>query len=330
MTHRPKNVKSPYRGRLYTCAEDLCDPYESADLDAGGETFAPPKPRAHAVRLTDAMAEDGDSDVGGRRASTSRRMPTPAPCGASVPSLPSKRESETEEIGDAVCRILSIRPSGEGETVSVVLALPADMDPTAAGTPSRGTEAQRGGTQRLKLHLLVEQYADMHPREGNISREDAAALLEAGHFCAAVMRGMRLLAYGDRSAKRLAFQLTSKGIDRENADRAAAYLMQKGFIREDDTARMRAEGNLRKLWGPRRIREDLRANGFSPDAVREAMEALSEVDFVSNCAALIRKKCRELPTGRGEQQKLIAALMRLGYDMDTIRAAMHGVGREGK
>ena len=55
------------------------------------------------------------------------------------------------------------------------------------------------------------------------------------------------------------------------ASAAAEYLTRKGYIHEDDTARVRVRQNLKKGWGPRRIREDLRAKGFGTDALEEAM-----------------------------------------------------------
>ena len=206
--------------------------------------------------------------------------------------------------GDGGCAVLEIRPSDEGETVTVTLL--------------------QGGEQ-VSVHLLVEQYADLRPREGSISEAEAEALIEAGRLCDAIRQGMRCLQYGDLSARRLTYKLSAKCVSREIAARAAEYLAEKGYIREESAAVSRAAQSVRKLWGPRRIREDLRANGFSPDAVEEAMNSLAEVDFAENCAAVIRKKYRTLPDDRAAKQKMVAALMRLGYDGDVIRAAARRV-----
>lgn len=206
--------------------------------------------------------------------------------------------------GDGGCAVLEIRPSDEGETVTVTLL--------------------QGG-ERESVHLLVEQYADLRLREGSITEGEAEAILEAGRLCDAIRMGMRCLQYGDLSARRLTYKLSAKGVSREIATRAAEYLAEKGYIREDSAAVSRAAQSARKLWGPRRIREDLRANGFSPDAVEEAMESLAEVDFAENCAAVIRKKYRTLPADRAARQKMTAALMRLGYDADLIRTAARRV-----
>ncbi len=211
------------------------------------------------------------------------------------------------------CAVLSVSPAGEGETVTVVLALP---DP-------EGKKAQR-----VSFCLLVEQYAELEVKIGEITPEEADALLDAGKLCGAIRRGIVLLGYGDQSARRLAYKLTAKGVDRDTAARATAYLTEKGYIREDDTATLRAEQDLRKGWGERRIREDLIAHGFTHEAVEEAMEELSNTDWVETCAAAMRKKYGKIPEDKGERQKMLAAMMRLGYDTDTVKAAARNVLRE--
>ncbi len=217
----------------------------------------------------------------------------------------------SEDVGGKHA-VLSVTPEGEGETVAVVLSVP---------------NAEGGKPSRVRLHLLVEQYIDLRVKVGEITPEQADILLEAGKLCAAVRRGMGLLQYGDKSARRLAYKLTAKGVDRETATAAAAYLSEKGYIREDDTARLRAEQGVRKGWGLRRICEDLRAQGFTSEVVEETVESLSEVDFSENCAAVIRKKYGDVPDDRAARQKLMAAMMRLGYDSDEIREAMRQVMR---
>lgn len=227
-------------------------------------------------------------------------------------SQPRTASLPVPDEGDA---ILSITPEGSGESVAVTLRLT---------TPTEGFPDGR----QVKLHLLAEQYAELSLRVGGITPEAAEEILAAGKLCAAIRRGLSLLQYGDQSARKLAFKLTAKGIDRDTAEAAAAFLSRKGYIREDDTARLRVEQDLRKLWGPRRIAEDLRAQGFSADAVASALDQLSDVDFCESCAEVIHKKYRTVPADRAGQQKLIAALMRLGYDVGTAREAMRRVGRE--
>ena len=211
------------------------------------------------------------------------------------------------------CAVLSVTAAGEGETVTVVMAMPCP---------------EGGKHKRVSFCLLVEQYAELGVKVGEISPARAEELLEAGRLCGAIRRGIAMLGYGDQSARRLAYKLTAKGVDRAVADAAVAYLTAKGYIHEDSTATLRAEQGLRKGWGERRIREDLCAHGFARDAVEEAIASLSDVDWEERCAAAIRQKYREIPEDRGERQKLVAAMMRLGYDADTVKAAACRILRE--
>ena len=65
--------------------------------------------------------------------------------------------------------------------------------------------------------------------------------------------------------------------ERKEEDDEQQTISVDDYIREDDTATLRAEQDLRKGWGERRIREDLIAHGFTREAVEEAMEALAEL-----------------------------------------------------
>ncbi len=304
--------------------------------DADGEQSTPRSHRAQ--RLVELMDGEGTNSRLSSRPSgrPSGRHLSPSVPPVREPAEPFRREVSVERrssrggenaIFAEGYAILSVTPAGEGETVAVVLSVPPSDEDMADPEPD-GRSGPK--PKRVKLHLLVEQYADLqaegHPvRVGEITEQWAGELIEAGKLCAAIKRGMWLLQYGDRSARRLTAKLIAKGIDRDTAATATAYLVRKGYIHEDDTARLRAEQSLRKGWGPRRIREDLRAQGFTTEASEEAMEALSEVDFAEICADVIRKKYWELPEDRADRRKMTAALMRLGYDNDHIREAMRQV-----
>ena len=123
-----------------------------------------------------------------------------------------------------------------------------------------------------------------------VEAEKLAAVLEAGRLSDAIRRGVNHLSYSSPSQKGLEKKLMAAGVSRSSAARAAAYLAGEGLIREADTATLRAEQGLRKGWGPRRIREDLRAKGFAPDSVDAAMESLADVDFTARLVKILRKK----------------------------------------
>ncbi len=338
----------------YASAEDLCDAFDDDWADApvvADGTSARSRPVRHAVRLADIEDPEegrpprrrgrlGCDTAGGSRRGQSRvasearaaegaELAAPA-CPKRRPAMPAGADRlDSTASSDGGFAIRDVHPAGEGEIVVVVLTLPPPPDAENSGKSA----AQGGGGKRVKVPILVEQYAELAPRVGAITPEAAEAILAAGRLCAAVRRGMRLLEYGDQSERRLAFKLSAKGYDRALAAEAAAYLAAHGYIHEDDTACLRAEQGLRKLWGPRRIRDDLRANGFSPEAIEEAMETLlgdlDEETLTENCAEVIRRRYHGVPEDRAGRQKLTAALIRLGYDNDTVRSAMRLLLRKG-
>lgn len=138
----------------------------------------------------------------------------------------------------------------------------------------------------------------------------------------AIQKGLDILARGDLSARRLAEKLMEKGCEREIAIRATKYLMEQGYLRERETACRFAEQGMGKGWGPRRIAEDLRAKGFAPKALQGALDSLADTDWVASCAHVMAKRYGKLPEDRAGRQKRTAAMMRLGYDGETIRRAM--------
>jgi len=227
-------------------------------------------------------------------------------CKKSAPAERAVSEACSEGAGYAV---LDVHPDGEGAFVVVVLSCPGKEDPS--------------GGERVTARLLVEQYAELSPKQGNLTSEQADALISAGRLAEAVRRAASLLQYGDLSERRLAYKLTTKGIDRADAEAAVAYLVAKGMMAEDRGAVRRAEQDVRKLWGPRRIREDLRAQGYEGEAIEAAMLALDdrEVDFVQSCATVIRRKWGGVPTDRATRAKYRAALLSLGFESDTVREA---------
>ena len=163
-----------------------------------------------------------------------------------------KREEPAPSLavdGSPACAILSVRPVGEGEWVEVILSVPAGE--TGILCAEDQVRLEKDGGYRVDLLLTVEQYAALRPVRGGVTSEQAAALLEAGRLSAAIRRGMGLLAGSSSSQRGLESKLVTKGISRESASRAAAYLAEEGYIREADTATLRVEQGLRKGWGQR-------------------------------------------------------------------------------
>ena len=225
---------------------------------------------------------------------------------------------------DAALAVLSVRPVEGGAWVEVVLRMTAEEAELLLTPADQKTLLckEKEGCAAVTLSMAVEQYGALRPKVGEVSVEQATTLLEAGRLSYAIRRGMSLLSCGSPTQRGLEQKLTARGVPRDTARMAAAYLADQGFIRESDTAELRVEQSLRKGWGPRRIREDLRAKGYDASAIEEAMEAVAELDHVERLTAVIRKKYTAVPADRRERDRMVAALLRLGYDGETVREAL--------
>ena len=208
---------------------------------------------------------------------------------------------ETDVQGEGTPLITHVTPMDGGEWVSVTVKI---------------------GKERKHFRLLTEQYAALRPVVGVVPPEMLEDLETAEKLCDAIRKGAELLGYGAVSKRRLTQKLTARGFDCDTAEAAVSYLCERGLLPEEDDAVRFAEQGVRKLWGPRRIRDDLFARGFPSEAISIAMDHLEDVDFVENCGRVIVKKYGGIPKDRGEIKKMIAALMRLGYTSDQIREAM--------
>lgn len=122
------------------------------------------------------------------------------------------------------------------------------------------------------------------------------------------------LSYGDMSSKKLFDKLTHAGFDEQTALDCVDAMKSVGYI-DDTRYAMSLANNLAavKLYGPRRIREELRVRGISAEDTDMALDSL-ETDFEQSVKKLINGKFRS----KTDKQR-IAALIRYGYDYDFIR-----------
>ncbi len=185
-------------------------------------------------------------------------------------------------------------------------------------------------TQRERFLIPVSLVADLRLAVGEVDRACYDAVVRGAELHAAVKRGLGILSYGSASERMLCRKLQMKGIRLEIAREAVEMLKDQGYLNPSEDALREAERCIRKLWGRRRIVSALREKGYSHESIREAIEALSEdgMDFAELCAERIRKQVGELPTDPQDQRKLVASLMRYGFESGEIRLALRMVSRE--
>ena len=213
---------------------------------------------------------------------------------------------EQKESGrDARCsKITAITPSGS-ERVTV-----------------RATVSNRSGIENVEFLLLKVHSERLELAVGDIKEEMLPELEYYAEVARAYSSACSSFAFSPSPLKALQKKLVQKGIHRDVATDAIEILKDSGAINEDEMAARRAQLLSEKLWGRSRILAKLREDGFDDGSISLAMAALDEVDFASNCAALIRKRFGEIPRERKELDKMYASLFRMGFSSSDIRAAM--------
>lgn len=178
------------------------------------------------------------------------------------------------------------------------------------------------------LTVATEDFLSLGLKKGEIDRETFETLERADSILGATRCGERLLAYAAQTERTLARKLEQRGYGREEAALAVERLSASGLIDEEREVEREVERCLSKLWGARRIREQLYARGYGKAALSRLPDLLAEVDLTANCEALIRRRYGGAPEDRDAERRLLAALYRYGYAADEIRAALRAVKDE--
>ena len=141
----------------------------------------------------------------------------------------------------------------------------------------------------------------------------------------AVRSALNILGYADNTEKKLREKLLHKGYEPGSVDFAVDYVKNMGALNDarfiEIEIRRLAE---RKLYGIRRITQELCVKGFSRADIAAA--DLSELDFPALCARRIAQISSRYP----DRRKLYAALQRYGYTSQDIRLAFEIISEGGE
>ena len=179
-------------------------------------------------------------------------------------------------------------------------------------------------TQTERLVVAAATVADLHLTVGDCNEACFDAVLAAAQKHEATRRALSLLSFGRQSPKALVRKLVQKGTNRDIATEAVKGLIRRGYLNPRADAYAEATACVAKGWGKTRITSTLYEKGYAAPIVHEALDHLDDdgVDYVENCAALMRRRFPDRPTDPRERAKMYASLARYGYTSSDIREAL--------
>ncbi len=131
---------------------------------------------------------------------------------------------------------------------------------------------------------------------------------------------LRLALGKRRTKKQIVEKLIGKGFEPDEAEEAAEYYREAGYIDHRDYARRFAHDAASiKGYGPDRIRRDLRERGVEDEYTEEA---LSEIEF--DLKSIMQKKFKECEDTK-TMNKIINCFLRRGFSFDEIKNAIREV-----
>ena len=138
----------------------------------------------------------------------------------------------------------------------------------------------------------------------------------------ATQRALGLLVRREHSRKELARKLAARGVEAGEAEAAIDKLAEAGW--QDDArfaellVRSRASGG----HGPVHVRAELRMHGLDGEAIAAAMDGF-DGDWNAVARDLVRRRFGEQgPKGMAGQRKAADLLLRRGFAMEQVRAAL--------
>ncbi len=175
-----------------------------------------------------------------------------------------------------------------------------------------------GSTETLKF--LISLWSDERLKKGDtVSEKRLDALRYTSEVSCATRRGEAMIASSDQSKKRLIMRLLGEGYSREAAEDGAEMIEGLGLINEEmQCERLCREYVRYKNWGKKRIAAELLARGYEKSAAAYGLSFITENELGEALGRLIRQKYKAPPEDKKEQDKRVAALMRLGHSAGDI------------
>ena len=141
----------------------------------------------------------------------------------------------------------------------------------------------------------------------------------------ATQRALGLLVRREHSRKELTRKLTARGVESAEAEAAIDKLAEAGWQDDARFAELLVRSRAASGHGPLHVRAELRMHGLGGEAIAAAMDGF-DGDWTAIARELVRRRfdAKSLATLAG-QRKAADLLLRRGFAMEQVRAALGGV-----
>lgn len=185
----------------------------------------------------------------------------------------------------------------------------------------------------VKLRVLRSAWEKSGISAGDtVTAETIATLKSSERAVSALSRAFILLGAADNSERSLVRKLRERGFALDEAEAAARELCIAGYINEpEQISRIASVLAERKLYGRRRIIEELYRRGYSRENITRWRDSEShEIDFTASCVKnIIRRGGLPPKNDVAGKRKLLSYLYRRGFSSDDIREAVRYIADRG-
>ena len=141
----------------------------------------------------------------------------------------------------------------------------------------------------------------------------------------ATQRALGLLVRREHSRKELSRKLAARGVESEEAQAAIDKLSEAGWQDDARFAELLVRSRAASGYGPVHVRAELRMHGLDSDAVAAAMDGF-DGDWNAIARDLVRRRLgAQGAKDPAQERKAADLLLRRGFAMDQVRAALGGV-----
>lgn len=161
-------------------------------------------------------------------------------------------------------------------------------------------------------------------REGvQLSDEQLRELIQDSEKYRASEKALYLLEFRNHSQKELQDKIKRSGISQEAAKEAAEKMEEIGLLDDAAYARNLARTLFeRKKYGMRRVQQELKLKGISPEIIEQVLAEFEPEDVSSVIRELLERKYPAYGEDEKVKKRAVAAMLRFGYQYDDIRRAM--------